>query len=233
MRHRLTQPELMDRPGSDERLLHNTLTQFGTINRWLARARKVLKKQVVGNMKKAPHAHYHIVDLGAGACETMAWLLAHCQKQKLQLRVTACDHDPQVVAYARARYGNVKGLDIQLRDVMDIDDLRPVDFFFANHFLHHLNDAGIIKLLKYLESFENARVLISDLRRSRLAYTAFYAGGPLLFPRSFAWHDGLLSIRKGFKLHELQALVKAAAGANSRLYQIKRNFPARLVIVRQ
>ena len=64
----------------------------------------------------------------------------------LRLRITACYHDPRVTAFAMRRYGVVEGLDIVETDALEVFDLAPFDFVFANHLLHHLapNDLSTI-----------------------------------------------------------------------------------------
>ncbi len=223
--------EMMDRPDCDRRKLDNTLHQFRAINRWPARARCILKRYVLDSME--PDRPYHLIDLGAGACETAVWLLNRSRALHQNLRVTACDHDHRVVQFAVQRYGDIPGLEILQRDILAIDGLRGADFVFANHLLHHLSDRRIIELLEFLTEFENATLLLNDLRRSRTAYLAYYLASPLFSRRSFARYDGLVSIRKGFLHSDFSRLVKEADPQRTGLYRIEQLFPARLLLIRE
>lgn len=232
LRRRTRRPELMDLPDSDPRKLERTLKQFGLVNIYLSRARHLLKRYVVGRMREERERTYHLIDLGAGACETAAWLIEYCRARGLRLRISACDHDPRVVAFAERRYGNVEGLDIMETDALELDRLAPFDFVFANHLLHHLAPNELAGLFARLESFPDVGVLFSDLRRSRLAYSAYHILSPLILPRSFAVHDGSLSIWKGFRVEEIRGILSQAAGSGAHRYTITRKFPNRIVIWR-
>lgn len=223
-------PEMMDIPCSDITMLENTLAHFRSINRYLARTRYILTQHVLSRMH--PKRLYHLVDLGAGACETAVWLLNRCRSLRLRLRITACDHDPRVIGFAAAKYGHTPGLDILRRDITDIGDLKRADFVFGSHLLHHLDDERIAGLLEYLADFEHATVLFSDLRRCRGSYAAYYLMSPFLFRNSFARYDGLLSIRKGFTEAELLGFIRSADPNRFYEYRISRMFPSRILLIR-
>lgn len=232
LRQRANLPELMDQTDSDPDLLNRTLEQFDWINRVVARSRHLLKQFVIRHMLASPESEYHLIDLGAGACETSVWLLQYCRRRGLRLRVTACDHDPRVVAFARRHYGATPGLNILERDVAALDDLAPFDFVFANHLLHHLSEADITALFAQLERFPQAGVLLNDLRRSRFAYAAFYLASCAFLRGSFARSDGLLSICKGFTVDELLSMAATAAPTPLLRYRITRLFPNRIIVWR-
>jgi 2-polyprenyl-3-methyl-5-hydroxy-6-metoxy-1,4-benzoquinol methylase len=145
--------------------------------------------------------------------------------------VTAYDHDPRVVAYARRRYGHIAGLSIVEANVLDVDFGPVPDFVFGSHLLHHLDDAHCERLLARLSSLPACGILLSDLQRSALAYAA-YAVLALPFQRSFALQDGLLSIRRGFRIGELQTLVDRAA-LDPAAWRVRRLFPFRVVLTRE
>ncbi len=228
--NRTEESELMDFPDSDLYMLENTLALFEILNRCMTRVRSILTLYVIRAMQRRPEREYHLVDLGAGACETAAWLLNYCRDKNLKLRISACDHDRRVVRYARKHYGSVTHLKILHRDMRFIDDLKPIDFIFANHLLHHLRDPQIIELIQYLSRFSHATIIFNDLQRRRLSYTAYYLISFLFPQNNFARHDGLVSIRKGFTNRELRDLIKTAQ-PNGVKYQIRTLFPGRILLI--
>lgn len=227
---RATAPERMDDPHADRDTLYRTLRQFAWINRWLTRAHFLLARTILPDMRRDPERLHHLVDLGAGACDIPARFLKRCARENLRLRVTACDHDPRVVAFARRRYGHVEGLTIARRDAADLGDLKPIDYLFASHLLHHLPEPNIVALLHNLAHSGARIVLLNDIERSRAAYLGFYVAASLLWRRSYAREDGLLSIRKGFRPAEWRAVL-AACGEEGRSYRIERLAPARIVLI--
>ena len=186
----------MDLPDCDEGQLIRTLDQFHGINRLFSRVRGLLKKTILADME--PGRGYHLIDLGAGACDIPVWLLQTAKRRGLDLRVTAIDADPRVVRYARERYGSVAGLCILEHDALDLESLAPFDYVFANHFLHHLPDKAVHQVLADATRLARRGFVFSDLKRSPWSHLAFSVIARV-YRDSFAREDGLLSIRKGFR----------------------------------
>jgi len=217
-------PELMDDPNCDEAKLLRTVRQFESINRLVSRYRTILRRWVLDDMQ--PEREYHLVDMGAGGCDIDVWLLAVAQRCGLTLRITACDMDPRIIAYARSTFGHTSGLEIRETNLLTDPFDEPVDYVFANHFLHHLTSEEIIRLLQRWQPLVRRRMVFSDLLRSSTAYWG-YSALSLLYPNSFARIDGLISIRKGFLPEELAALADATTSQNFSVHQL---FPGRLVL---
>lgn len=225
---RSTERERMDDAACDPTLLLKTVRQFESINRLVSRYRPILRRWVLADMATEPGRSRHLVDLGGGGCDIDHWLLLAAGRRSLDLRVTAMDSDPRIVAHARERVGGVTGLTVTCRDVLRDTIPDDVDYVFANHFLHHLDDRDIVTLIKRWLPHVRRRLIFSDLERSRLSY-AGYGLLSLAYRGSFAREDGLLSIRRGFTAGELMDLAtQAGVGRSSRLY---RYFPGRLVLV--
>jgi ubiquinone/menaquinone biosynthesis C-methylase UbiE len=201
--------ELMDNPDCAEDLLLRTVRQFASINRLVARYRTILKRWVLADMCKEPGKPYHLVDMGAGGCDIDVWLLKAARKRGLDLRITACDLDPRIIQYARSKYGHVAGLTIRQVDLLAGRFDEPVDFVFANHFLHHLPNNDIVDLIRLWQPQVRRRMVFSDLERDRLSYLG-YSALSLFYRKSFARYDGLVSIRRGFRAGELESLAREA-----------------------
>lgn len=192
---RATADELMDQPDCDEQQLFRTLDQFHGINVLFSRVRGLLKRTLLADMQ--PGIEYHLLDLGAGACDIPVWLLKQAEQRGLQLRITALDADPRVVRYAREHYGNVPGLSIVEGNALELESFAPFDYLFANHFLHHLPQEEVERILAQSRKLCRRGFVFSDLQRSPWSYLAFSLVARI-YRGSFAREDGLLSIRKGF-----------------------------------
>jgi 2-polyprenyl-3-methyl-5-hydroxy-6-metoxy-1,4-benzoquinol methylase len=219
--------ELMDDPACDTTKLLRTIRQFESINRRVARFRTILRRWILADMITDPGREYHLVDMGAGGCDIDVWLLRAARKHGLLLRITACDIDERTLAHARSSYGNEPGLHIQKVDVLADGFDGPVDYVFANHFLHHLADEAIIRLLQLWQPRIRRKMVFSDLQRNPASYLGYSALG-LLYPGGFARTDGLISIRRGFQPDELAALARAS-GVNPP-FSVHRLAPGRLVL---
>jgi SAM-dependent methyltransferase len=219
--------ERMDAPDCSEEKLLRTVRQFASINRLVSRYRGILRRWVLRDMLRDPSRIHHLVDMGAGGCDIDVWLLAACRRRGLRLRITACDADPRVVAYARSAHGSVEGLAIRRMDVVSEAFAEKVDYIFANHFLHHLTNAQMTALLRQWAPLVRRFLLFSDLYRGAAPYAGFSLLS-LFYTNSFAREDGLLSIRRGFTPQELSALAESAGvGARS---SVHRFLPGRLLL---
>jgi len=224
-RARLT--ELMDDPACSEELLLRTLRQFSSVNRLVSRYRTVLKRWILADMMQDSGRAYHLVDMGAGACDIDAWLLKTAGRLGLKLRITACDLDLRTIGYARSTYGHVGGLSVRQTDLMTDPFDEPVDYVFANHFLHHLPNEEIVRLLRLWQPRVNRRMVLSDLLRDPYAYAGFWCFS-LVYRNSFTRSDGLISVQRAFKPHELEALAREALPDG--IHAVHPMAPGRLVL---
>lgn len=225
---RFDAPERMDAPDCCEEKLARTISQFRFINRLYSRYGTLLRRHVLADMLRDPRRAYHLVDLAAGGGDIAAWLLATADEVGLQLRVTAIDSDPRIVGFAERQYGRRPGLEIRCMNAFDLEQLEPVDYLFSNHFLHHLGEEDIVRMLELAARSVRRLSLFSDLRRSYVSYCGFMLTAGPLFRRSFALEDGLISIRKGFTADELKTRAEQA-GLTDRA-RVDRLFPGRLVL---
>ncbi len=224
---RATHSELMDDPDCNGTLLLRTVCQFASINRLVGRYRTILRREVLVDMQREPEREYHLLDMGAGGCDIDAWLLTAARNLGLKLRITACDIDERIIAYARSNYGNVPGLKVVYKDLLADPINETVDYVFANHFLHHLSNGQITTLLKHWYPLVRRKMVFSDLLRSPGSYCG-YALLSLFYPHSFARTDGLISIRRGFRPAELVGLAENAGFV--RRSRVQHYHPGRLVL---
>ncbi len=99
-----------------------------------------------------------------------------------------------------------------------------VDVILATLVCHHMSDAEIIIFLQQGIKKANDRVIINDLHRNSIAYLLYFLFSPIFCKNRLIQHDGLLSIKRGFKRSEWQALLKQAGIIN---FEIKWCFPFR------
>jgi hypothetical protein len=81
--------------------------------------------------------------------------------------------------------------------------------------------------MKIIDKKTKKRFLLNDLKRSNFAYLGFTLFAGLFFHNSFAFYDGRLSIKRGFKKEELQ---KYLTGSHSII--INQINPSRIYILK-
>ena len=101
---------------------------------------------------------------------------------------------------------------------------KKFDIILATLVCHHLTDLQLITFLQEATQCANHAVLINDLHRHKIPEFFYRIFSPLLFRNKLITHDGLISIRRGFK-HSEWKLLLARAGIKN--YQLKWCFPFR------
>ena len=136
------------------------------------------------------------------------WARAH----NIPLRFTCLEMAGHAVDIARGQLARAGNPEVHLlqEDAFTHQPAEPYDCAVASMCFHHFSNAQIVTLLQRLRGFVLNSVLINDLRRSRLASL----GARLLLVGAAAGvrHDALLSIRRGFRIGELSALLRQLDG---------------------
>jgi len=202
--------ELMDFPDADETLLLATVRQFRTINRLVSRSRSLIRRFILRDAHRRGLSHITVLDVGAGGCDIGVWITGAARRYGIEAHVICLDQDPRIIAYARECTAEIPNIAVVEGSAAELDQLGPVDYIFANHFLHHLPDEAIVELLPLLARTARYGYVLNDLRRSRMSYIGYSLLAGLFFRGSFAYYDGRLSIRRGFTKSELQHIVGAA-----------------------
>ncbi|MGZ8450315.1 MAG: methyltransferase domain-containing protein, partial [Candidatus Deferrimicrobiaceae bacterium] len=122
----------------------------------------------------------------------------------LKLSITALDNDPRILPVAYRAVREYPEIRIVEGNALDFGKRGSFDFIFSNHFLHHLDWDEIKIFLRQVLAQARIAFVINDLKRSRWAYLGCTVFLVLGSRRSFAYHDGRLSIRRGFLPEELR-----------------------------
>ncbi len=230
---RSDEPEIMDALDSDRQQYFHTLENLRIINRLLTPCRRLMKRCFLSKMRRQPARKWRLLDIGAGGCDLPVWFVGKCQQLNLDIQFTCLDYDPRAIEYAQENCRDQANIDIIQADALELQGLdRQWDFIFANHFLHHLTNEQIVRLLKSVHEVCMEQFVLSDIHRcwtNYIGYTTF----AMLFMRkdSFSFYDGRLSIRKGFRKPEFNELIRDAGLASEAT--VWRTFPGHLAIVRR
>lgn len=223
-----TDKEIMDRADADLDQLHRTVRQFQWINFLFSASRMLLREHFFSMMIQDPVRRYTLLDVGAGGCDISVWAAREARNRGLKLDITALDNDPRIlpVAYRAARdYPEIRVFE---GNALDLGRQGPFDFIFSNHLLHHLDWDEIKIFLQQVIAATRIAFVMNDLKRSRWAYLGCTVFLGLWTRRSFAFHDGRLSIRRGFLPGELRDFTTRNF-PNARIH-VAETSPARVVL---
>jgi SAM-dependent methyltransferase len=84
------------------------------------------------------------------------------------------------------------------------------DYVFCSLFLHHFVDAQVTDLLAGFYRLARRALLVSDLERHVLSYLFFPATKPFFGWQPITMHDGMISVRAGFRADEFRQLTQNA-----------------------
>jgi hypothetical protein len=204
---RATATELLDRPDCSQALAADSYRFMGMINRRFGGTRMVrrfLAAEVAGRRVGVP---VRVLDIGSGSCDIPLAVSQWARVSCVPLHFTCLERAGPAADIARERLAQACDPAVQLlqEDVFSHRPVEPYDCAVASMCFHHFSDAQILTLLQRLRGFVHNSLLINDLQRSRLASLA---ARPLLVGTpAGVRHDALLSIRRGFKVNELSALL--------------------------
>ena len=109
---------------------------------------------------------------------------------------------------------------------------RSIDIVMCSQLLHHFSRPDAVRLLREMDRVARIRVIVSDLRRSRIAAAGLWlASFPLRF-HAVSRHDGVVSVMRGFTVAELtdtvsEAVTRPAKVRQRRLFRVTASWAPR------
>jgi 2-polyprenyl-3-methyl-5-hydroxy-6-metoxy-1,4-benzoquinol methylase len=202
-KERARRSEFLDRPDADPRLVEQGYKFMKIVNR-IGGGIRVVRKFLEQELSQSANANAPtILDIGAGDCDIPLAITRWADSRGYKVRFTCWDHDPKAVELAQSRIARCHCHTIEAvqADVFTYQPTDKFDYAMGSMTFHHFTDDEIDTLLTHLRGFVRKAVLINDLHRCLANYIAcFLLALPL--DREIR-HDGLLSIRRGFKPREL------------------------------
>ena len=198
--------EWIDRPDCPADLLAASDRLMAMINRRFGGTRLV-RTFIGGELRRRPGRPLRVLDLGSGSGDIPAAISRWARRRGLAVTFTCVDCRPTAGEV-------VDGVERVTADILDYAPERPHDCAVASMVLHHIPDAGIVRLLGRLRELA-PRLFINDLRRNWITYVA---AGVLTAPwPAGVRHDALLSVRRGFRPRDLRRLLAGVPGVTARV----------------
>jgi 2-polyprenyl-3-methyl-5-hydroxy-6-metoxy-1,4-benzoquinol methylase len=205
------------------RLNRVTLTHRATV-RWLARA-----------TRHWPVAQpIAILDVACGHGDLLHEIAAWAQSRGLTARLSGIDLNPRATAEATAAADpTLAQPQFHTADVFAYHPAARPDFIVTSQFTHHLADADVVRLLRWMEQTARSGWMIADLHRHWFPYYGFR-----WLARAAGWHpivrsDGTISIARAFTTRDWEQLLLAAGLRPGVDAEISWQFPFRISVMRQ
>jgi 2-polyprenyl-3-methyl-5-hydroxy-6-metoxy-1,4-benzoquinol methylase len=176
-------------------------------------------KSIIASLKKLPTRNgYAISDWGCGGGDTLIAIAKWAKENQTHLRLNGVDAAPAAVDYARAQAAGYNNIKFTQADVIDEAYLiNPADVIICSLFTHHFDDERWVRLIQNMQASAQKAIIITDLHRHWLLYHAVVLITHAFTRNTMARNDGPLSVKRGFKKHELIALLKKAQIDNFKL----------------
>ena len=208
--HRATDDELMDTLPLSEAEVRSTLRWLQFTNRRFGGTRTILRHLSAWRAGWPTDRAMHLLDVGTGAADIPAAVVAWARRRGLPIRVTAIDSAAGIVAAARIAVRDVPDIFVEQIDLFELAATdRRFDIVTASLFLHHVPPERTRDALEAIDRLAIRGVIVSDLLRSPLTWAAV---GALAFATGnrIVRHDAPLSVRRAFRIRELSRLAAAA-----------------------
>jgi 2-polyprenyl-3-methyl-5-hydroxy-6-metoxy-1,4-benzoquinol methylase len=206
-RERARGSEFLDRPDADPRLVQEGYQFMKVVNR-IGGGTRVVRRFLAHELSQSTHAGpLTVLDIGAGDCDIPLAVTRWANKRGREIQFTCLDHDAKAVELSQRRIADCRCNTVQAvqADVFTYQPADKFDYAMGSMTFHHFPDEEIDRLIEHLRGFVRKAVLINDLRRCLANYLACYVLALSVAPE--IRHDGLLSIRRGFKPRELTRLL--------------------------
>lgn len=212
--------EEMDASDCDPVRLENTYAQFALVNRLVSGWRRLYRTELLPRLSAT--APSTLLDIGCGGGDVAVLLATWAARDGKQLLVTAIDPDERAYRFASKRPRTAGITYRQASSAELVSEGLIFDVVISNHVLHHVPGTELQQFLTESALLSRGSVIHNDLRRSLVAYVIFSVAS-LPLRRSFIREDGLTSIRRSYRPHELNSLTPPN-------WTAERRFPFRTVL---
>ncbi|KQC29063.1 methyltransferase domain-containing protein [Flagellimonas eckloniae] len=199
--------ELMDNPDMGFDTLSDAYADINRCNRLLG-GESITINAVWNLVKLDIKKSYTILDMGCGDGTMLRKLSTFLSEKGVSHSMTGIDLRDDVLHIASQKSLDFSNIEFMKVDILKADSSLSCDILINTLTMHHFEEERIDAFLNKFVSLAKVGVVINDLQRSRLAYSLFQVFGFFFIKTDLAKYDGLVSISKGFRKHELIALSK-------------------------
>lgn len=202
--------ELLDAELADHHLLRDNLRDMARANRWLGAQRSVLRRVTAWLAHMPRTVVPRILDVATGNAAFPLALQRWSVRHQRRLTLLASDLSPAVLHVSRHEICR-QPIALLRHDALRLPFAdQSIDIVTCLQALHHFPRQTVAPLLRELARVARCGVIISDLRRSYLAYwgARLLANGSI---NRLSRHDGPLSVLRAYTPAELEGLITQAA----------------------
>jgi ubiquinone/menaquinone biosynthesis C-methylase UbiE len=215
----------MDEPAADPRLLEKSLRFIRRINHFLGYTRATLGHLQRFSRQWRRDQIIRIVDLATGSADVPRAILRWADRAQWNVRIVAVDLHSHTIAEAAAESVDPR-LSIVQSDAMQTPFASgSFDYAICSMFLHHLDEADVMRVLHEMNRLASRGVIVADLLRHRRAYA--WVNILSMFSNRMVRHDAKVSVAQAFTRPEILRLRDRCGISHAQYY---RHFGHRFVL---
>ncbi|MCW5515316.1 methyltransferase domain-containing protein [Muriicola sp. Z0-33] len=204
--NRTSETELMDQPGVGKTRLKEVYRDLDRVNNMLG-GNRITINAVSNMLKNQAPGPYTIVDVGCGDGSMLRALARFGRRQNIEFNLIGIDLSQNALDIAEELSESYSEISFLKKNILSDDqDTMACDVMICTLTLHHIKEEEMPLFLEKMVDIASIGVVINDLQRSRWAYYLFKVFSVIFIKTKIAKNDGLVSIRRGFAMKELQHL---------------------------
>ena len=190
--------------------------------------RSALEKTLLADITRLDLKEFSVLDVGAGTGELLGVIAEFARKGMRKARLVGLDLNVLSVNEIAAESQKYTEISPVRSDALNLPfNDNAFDYAICSLFTHHLSDEQIPFVLKEMSRVARRGIVVIDLERSVKAWFLYQLFCFVFRISPLVRQDGSLSIRKGFRIPDLQTLGKKADLSG---FDVTRSAPYRVVL---
>lgn len=208
---RIFDSELMDTLPMPMPEMRKTLEFLEITNKYFGGAAVVFKYLSSWSKRWNRNQAIRILDIGTGNASIPCSIARWARKKGFPVHITGIDIIPDIVHIAQQNAKEFSEITIKESDFLSHQEQsqqnEKYDYAIASLLFHHLSSDSALHGLQIMDAIASRGIIVSDLHRTQAGYLMVTAASKLL-GNSIVQNDGPLSVRRSFRLHELNELAQ-------------------------
>jgi SAM-dependent methyltransferase len=207
---RSTEPELLDTQATDFATVEACLRDLERINRWTGAYRITLGWLERLLDRHRPTRPLVVVDVGSGYGDMLRRIATFGQRAGVAVDLIGVDLNPHATIAAARATPPEHPIRYLTWDVFDLSpSIRP-DVVISALFAHHLDEARLVRFLRWMDGRARSGWLINDLHRHPIPYLIARFAPALLQMNPMVRNDASVSVARAFERRDWERLLETA-----------------------
>ncbi|MCZ8511889.1 methyltransferase domain-containing protein [Paenibacillus filicis] len=205
LRDRAEPPELMDDLSAGGAELREALQHLRRLNRiYRAAVPTLYGVQRLWHRANRPR-RFSVLDIGCGSGDVNRRLLRWAEANGIELSLTLVDVTEEACEEARAYYRGDSRVRVRRGDLYELPE-ECAEVVTGTQFLHHFADKRLEGAVRHMVRASRWGTVINDIHRHAVPWAAVWITTRLMSRNRYIRHDGPLSVAKGFRSDDWEAL---------------------------